>query len=143
MRPFAGRPSLAHLDEFLDDLRREHAGTVSHGLDARINAKQLSGGQRQRIAIARAILRDPPILVLDEATSQVDSESERRIQAAIEDVTRDRTTFIIAHRFSTIARADLVVVLNEGRVVGLGRHDELSETCPVYDALCQTQFVTA
>ncbi len=133
---------LAHLDEFLDDLARERDGEVGRGLDAAISAKQLSGGQRQRIAIARAILRDPPILVLDEATSQVDSESERKIQEALDDVTRGRTTFIIAHRFSTIARADRVVVLNEGKIVGVGRHDELTDACPVYDALCQTQFAS-
>ena len=70
----------------------------------------------------------------------MDSESEQKIQAALEDVTRNRTTFIIAHRFSTIARADITVVLNEGRVVGVGRHEELLNTCPFYDTLVKTQF---
>ena len=131
---------LAHLDEFAQELNMETDGGLTHGYDARISARTLSGGQRQRIALARAILRDPPILILDEATSQVDSESERRIQQALDDVTRDRTTFIIAHRFSTIARADRIVVLNEGRLVGLGRHEDLRQSCPFYVSLCQTQF---
>lgn len=130
----------AHVDDFVRDLRVTHNGRVTSGLDARISARTLSGGQRQRLALARAILRDPPILILDEATSQVDAESERRIQEALEDVTRDRTTFIIAHRFSTIARADMTVVLNAGQVVGSGRHQALLETCPFYETLVRTQF---
>ena len=131
---------LAHVDEFIRTLHVEHEGAVTTGYEARINARTLSGGQRQRIVLARAILRDPPILILDEATSQVDSESEQRIQEALEDVTRDRTTFIIAHRFSTIARADLIVVLDAGRIVGLGCHEELLNTCPFYGTLVKTQF---
>ncbi len=131
---------LAHVEEFVDALRIEQGGAVSSGYDAPVSNRTLSGGQRQRIVIARAILRDPPILILDEATSQVDSESERKIQEALEDVTRDRTTFIIAHRFSTIARADLIVVLDAGRIVGQGRHDELMRTCPFYVTLVRTQF---
>jgi len=131
---------LAHADEFVRELRVEHDGQVTRGYDARISARTLSGGQGQRIALARAIVRDPPILILDEAMSQVDSESEQKIQQALAEVTRDRTTFVIAHRFSTIARADLTVVLNEGRVVGVGRHDELMESCPFYVTLVRTQF---
>jgi ABC-type multidrug transport system fused ATPase/permease subunit len=134
---------LARVDEFVENLRVAGNGDESRGYDARINARTLSGGQRQRIVIARAILRDPPILILDEATSQVDSESEAKIQAALEDVTRNRTTFIIAHRFSTIARADLIVVLNDGRIVAQGRHAELLETCPFYVTLVRTQFAHA
>lgn len=134
---------LAHVDEFVHDLRVEYDGQITTGYEARINSRTLSGGQRQRIVLARAILRDPPILILDEATSQVDSESERKIQEAMEDVTRNRTTFIIAHRFSTIARADVTVVLNDGRLVGLGRHDELLKTCPFYVTLVETQFAHA
>lgn len=133
----------AHIDDFLQTLRSEHDGRARHAYDAWITSRSLSGGQKQRIALARAILRDPAILILDEATSQVDAESERKIQEALETVTRGRTTFIIAHRFSTIARADRVVVLEQGRVVGFGRHDELLETCSVYQALCQTQFAHA
>ncbi len=131
---------LAHVDEFIESLHIEQGGAVAAGYDAPVSNRTLSGGQRQRIVIARAILRDPPILILDEATSQVDSESERKIQEALEDVTRDRTTFIIAHRFSTIARADLIVVLDAGRIVGQGRHDELLRTCPFYVTLVRTQF---
>jgi subfamily B ATP-binding cassette protein MsbA len=131
---------LAHVDELARELEVEDDGRVTRGYDAHISARTLSGGQRQRIALARAILRDPPILILDEATSQVDSESERKIQEAMEDVTRDRTTFVIAHRYSTIARADRIVVLNEGRIIAIGRHDELRKTCPFYESLCQTQF---
>ncbi|MFQ5805546.1 MAG: ABC transporter ATP-binding protein [Phycisphaerae bacterium] len=130
----------AHIDDFIRDLCVKHDGRETWGYDAFISARSLSGGQRQRLALARAILRDPPILILDEATSQVDSESERKIQEALEDVTRDRTTFVIAHRFSTIARADVTVVLNEGRIISYGRHAELLETCPFYVNLCETQF---
>jgi ABC-type multidrug transport system fused ATPase/permease subunit len=133
----------AHIDDFVRTLRVQHDGRVTTGYDALINSRTLSGGQRQRIVIARAVLRDPPILILDEATSQVDSESERKIQEALEDVMRDRTTFIIAHRYSTIARADLIVVLNDGRVVGVGQHDDLLRTCPFYTALVRTQFAHA
>ncbi len=131
---------LAHVDDFIRTLRHEANGHVATAYETPITARSLSGGQRQRIALARAILRDPPILVLDEATSQIDSESERKIQEALEDVTRGRTTFIIAHRFSTISRADMVVVLNEGRVVGVGTHQELRQSSPFYLALCETQL---
>lgn len=134
---------LAHIDDFIQDLRTDQGGLVYRGYDAPISARSLSGGQRQRIALARAILRDPPILVLDEATSQIDTESERKIQEAIEDVTRGRTTFIIAHRYSTIARADMIVVLNEGRVVDVGRHEDLLTTSQFYENLCRTQFAYA
>lgn len=133
---------LAHVEDFAADLRVEYDGRVTTGYDAWINARTLSGGQRQRIVLARAILRDPSILILDEATSQVDSESERKIQEALEDVTRGRTTFIIAHRFSTIARAAVTVVLNEGQIVGLGRHADLLTTCPFYVTLVKTQFAS-
>jgi len=131
---------LARVEEFVGELGAAGQGSPGDGYDVTISARTLSGGQRQRIALARAILRDPPILILDEATSQVDSESEQKIQQALEEVTRDRTTFIVAHRFSTIARADRIIVLNEGRIIGSGRHDELLRRCPFYAALCETQF---
>jgi subfamily B ATP-binding cassette protein MsbA len=134
---------LAHIDDFLQELHGDVNGTEVRGYDTPITARSLSGGQRQRIALARAILRDPPILILDEATSQIDTESERKIQEAIEDVTRGRTTFIIAHRFSTIARADLIVVLNEGRLVDVGRHEDLINSSQFYETLCRTQFAFA
>jgi ATP-binding cassette, subfamily B, bacterial MsbA len=101
---------------------------------------QLSGGQKQRLCIARAILRNAPILVLDEATSQVDAESEHLIQQAIESLMHERTTFVIAHRFSTILSADTIVVIDKGRVVGQGRHKELLATCSTYKQLYERQL---
>jgi ATP-binding cassette, subfamily B, bacterial MsbA len=96
---------------------------------------KLSGGERQRIGIARAIARNPKILILDEATSHLDNENERLIQAAMERVTRGRTCFIIAHRLSTIRKADIVVVFNEGGVEAIGTHDELWKSSPTYRKL--------
>ncbi len=101
---------------------------------------RLSGGQRQRIAIARAILRDPPILLLDEATSSLDAESERLVQEALEFLEKDRTTIIIAHRLATVLQADRIVVMNEGRIVDIGRHEELVRRDPLYARLAELQF---
>ena len=102
--------------------------------------QRLSGGQRQRLAIARALLRDAPILVLDEATSSLDSESERLVQDALAVLMRGRTSFVIAHRLSTIQRADMIVVLERGRVVDAGRHDELLARGGAYARLHHAQF---
>ena len=99
----------------------------------------LSGGERQRIAIARAILRNPPILVLDEATSALDTVTERLVQDAIDNLMKDRTTFAIAHRLSTIRNADLILVMQEGRIVERGTHDELYAANGVYRRLCDMQ----
>jgi len=102
----------------------------------------LSGGQRQRIAIARAIYRDAPILIFDEATSQVDSESEQKIQTALREFAKARTTIIIAHRLSTIQFANRIVVLDGGRIIDIGPHRELFGRCDVYRTLCETQFMS-
>jgi ABC-type multidrug transport system fused ATPase/permease subunit len=103
----------------------------------------LSGGQLQRIVIARAILKNPSILVFDEATSQVDADSEAKIHKAIAEVMQGRTTFIIAHRFSTVVTADVIVVMDKGQIVAQGQHDELIEECQLYQSLYETQLVKA
>jgi subfamily B ATP-binding cassette protein MsbA len=98
----------------------------------------LSGGQRQRIALARAVLRNPPLLILDEATSALDSVSEKAIQKALEEVMKSRTTIVIAHRLSTIIHADQVIVIDQGRIVDRGTHEELMESSALYQELYQT-----
>lgn len=100
---------------------------------------RLSGGQKQRLAIARAVLRQTPILVLDEATSAVDTETECEIQAAIEQLSGTRTIIVIAHRLSTVMRADQILVLHHGRIAEQGTHQELLEKNGVYARLCHVQ----
>ena len=104
------------------------------------NGIKLSGGQRQRLAIARAILRDPPILILDEATSSLDSESEKLVQVALSNLMKNRTTLVIAHRLSTVQHADRIVVLEKGHIVEIGMHSELLQKGGVYTRLYHTQF---
>ena len=104
------------------------------------NGVKLSGGQRQRLAIARAILRDPPILILDEATSSLDSESEKLVQGALANLMRNRTTLVIAHRLSTVQHADRIIVLNRGVIAEIGTHAELLRKGGLYSRLYHTQF---
>ena len=103
--------------------------------------RSLSGGERQRLAIARALLKDPPILVLDEATSALDAGTETRLQAALEGAMQGRTTFVIAHRLATIRKADLILVLDHGRVIESGAFDELVEKGGAFAALASAQFM--
>ena len=100
---------------------------------------KLSGGQRQRLCIARAIYKDPPILILDEATSSLDSESEKIVQNAIEKVMMNRTSIIIAHRLSTIKNADRIIVIDQGKIIGIGKHKDLIEKNPMYSKLIKMQ----
>jgi ATP-binding cassette subfamily B protein/subfamily B ATP-binding cassette protein MsbA len=137
----------ASLDEVMNAARQAHAHRfieerLPKGYQTVVGARgtRLSGGQRQRIALARAILRDPAILILDEATSQIDLESEQLIQQILQDFIRDRTTIIITHRMSVLALADRIVVMNSGCVLDVGTHDELLSRCDLYGRLYDIQL---
>jgi subfamily B ATP-binding cassette protein MsbA len=120
----------------------EFATELPDGLDTRVGERgaMLSGGQRQRVAIARALLKDAPVLILDEATSALDSDSERKIQAALSELMLGRTTLVIAHRLSTIEKADQIVVMKDGEIVEIGRHEELVAQNGYYSTLHRMQF---
>jgi len=125
----------AHVSEFVDRLPdRYNTFLGERGLS-------LSGGQRQRLAIARALAKDPPILLLDEATASLDAESERWVQDALDAISRDRTVLVIAHRLATVRRADRILVLEEGRLVAQGQHDELMTSSELYARLARLQFL--
>ncbi|MCA9417735.1 MAG: ATP-binding cassette domain-containing protein, partial [Candidatus Omnitrophica bacterium] len=124
----------AYADEFIREMRE--------GYDTMIGemGTRLSGGQAQRVSIARAILKNPPILILDEATASLDTESEQKVQKALDRLMKDRTTFAIAHRLSTILNADLILVLQQGRIVESGTHSELYDLGGYYKQLYDAQF---
>jgi ATP-binding cassette subfamily B protein len=111
----------------------------AYDTDAREQGGRFSGGERQRICIARAVLKDPRLLVLDEATSAVDTKNEKLIQTALDRLIKDRTTFIIAHRLSTLRNADRIIMMKEGRVLDFGPHDTLMERCRAYRELVEAQ----
>ena len=122
----------------------EFIDRLPDGFETRVGERgvKLSGGQRQRIALARVILKNAPILVLDEATSALDTESELLVQDALANLMLNRTSFVIAHRLSTIRRADVIIVLERGRVVEMGRHDELlARPSGTYATLYQMQLL--
>ena len=121
----------------------EFIAAQSDGYDTRIgdSGSRLSGGQRQRLALARAILKDAPILLLDEATSALDTHSERLVQTALAQFSKDRTTFVIAHRLSTVQNADLICVMDEGRIIETGQHRELLARNGAYAELCRSQLL--
>ena len=139
----------ASREEVVNVAKQAHADIFINSIDGQYDAEvyeygtSLSGGQRQRLAIARALLRNPSIMIFDEATSQIDSESESLINDMLGTFCEGRTVLLIAHRLSTVQSADRILVLNEGELVGDGTHDELLSSCDLYRRLAETQLVTA
>jgi subfamily B ATP-binding cassette protein MsbA len=129
----AARAALAH--DFIMELPAAYDTVIGE------RGVRLSGGERQRIAIARALLKNAPILILDEATSALDSESESLVQAALQNLMVGRTVFVIAHRLSTVRRADRIVVLENGRIADVGAHDDLMKKLGTYRRLYELQFL--
>lgn len=145
--------ALGREDATNDEIERAAIAAAAHefilaqpnGYETHIgdSGSKLSGGQRQRLALARAILKDAPLLLLDEATSALDTQSERLVQEALQTFTKNRTTFVIAHRLSTVRDADLICVMEDGKIVEQGQHDELLGQGGTYAALCNSQLITA
>jgi ATP-binding cassette, subfamily B, bacterial MsbA len=139
-KPDAGQAEIvaaarqAYADDFIEQTANGYQTIIGE------QGTTLSGGQLQRIAIARAILKNPAILIFDEAMSQIDSDSEVKIQKALAEFSHGRTSFVIAHRLSTIINADRIIVLDKGRLVGQGKHQQLLESCPLYRQLYEMQF---
>ena len=124
----------ASASEFIENLPQKYETLIGE------NGIKLSGGQKQRISIARAVLKNSPIILLDEATSSLDAESEEKVQNAVINLTKNKTTLVIAHRLSTIIRADKIIVMNRGKIVDAGTHEELLESSMVYKNLYSKQF---
>ena len=141
-RPGASREEIVEAARAANAM--EFISTLPEGFDTLIgeNGTRLSGGQRQRIAIARALIKDAPILILDEATSALDTQSERLVQAALDELMKHRTTLVIAHRLSTIEKADRIVVMRDGRIVEEGAHEVLLRQEGIYAQLHRLQFHT-
>ena len=139
----------ASREEVVNVVKQAHADIFINSIDGQYDAEvyehgtSLSGGQRQRLAIARALLRNPSIMIFDEATSQIDSESESLINDMLGTFCEGRTVLLIAHRLSTVQSADRILVLDQGELVGDGTHDELLSSCDLYRRLAETQLVTA
>ena len=125
---------IAEADDFIQQLPQGYNTIVGE------RGQKLSGGQRQRLAIARAVLKNPPILILDEATSAVDNETEAAIQRSLERITQNRTTIAIAHRLSTIRNADCIYVMEQGQLVEWGAHEDLLERGEIYASLWRVQM---
>lgn len=124
----------AYADEFIENFPEKYGALCGE------RGVKLSGGQKQRITIARALLKNPPILILDEATSALDTESERVVQKALDNLMKGRTSFVVAHRLSTILNADIIVVFNNGGIEAIGRHEEILVSSPTYKNLYEMQF---
>jgi len=120
----------------------EFISSLPNGYDTIVGERgvRLSGGEKQRITIARALLKNPPLLILDEATSALDTESERIVQNALDNLMKNRTSIFIAHRLSTILSADRIVVMNKGEIIDIGPHRDLLNRCGLYQKLYEMQF---